>query len=88
MLDLAAITTKSALFRNESRGSHFKEAFSERNDKEWLKTSIAEKKGSEHKISYKKVDIRYLDPQKREYAKKVQTAPKFKNLPDTIPLPV
>ena len=41
MLVLARVITLGALARNESRGSHYKPEFPERNDKEWLKTTIA-----------------------------------------------
>ena len=36
MLSLAYITVSASLFREESRGSHFRYDFPERNDKEWM----------------------------------------------------
>ena len=41
MLELALVITKGALLRNEFRGSHYKPEFPERDDKNWLKTTIA-----------------------------------------------
>ena len=42
MLNLARVITLGALNRNESRGAHYKPEFPDRNDDEWLKTTIAE----------------------------------------------
>ena len=41
MLDMALCIAKGALQRDEFRGAHFKEEFSERDDENWLKTTIA-----------------------------------------------
>src|SRR5699024_4029523 len=41
MLQLARVITIGALNRNESRGAHYKPDYPERNDVEWLKTTIA-----------------------------------------------
>jgi len=40
MLDVAEMVTKSALLRNESRGSHYRSDFPEMNDKEWTKNIV------------------------------------------------
>lgn len=88
MLDMALIITKGALLRDEFRGAHFKPEFPYRDDKNWLKTTIAQFDPDEPKISYEKVDVRHLDPIPRDYtvAKKVQ--PELKNIPNTIELPI
>ena len=41
MLYLARVITLGALNRNESRGAHYKPDFPERNDEEFLKTTMA-----------------------------------------------
>ena len=41
MLELALVITKGALLRNEFRGAHYKPEFPERDDKNWLKTTLA-----------------------------------------------
>ncbi len=90
MLELALVMTKGALLRDEFRGAHFKPEFPERNDDEWLKTTIAKyvSEQDEPEISYRKVDTRYLDPILRDYSKAKRVKPKLKNLPEEIPLPI
>ena len=41
MLYLAKVMTKGALLRNESRGAHYKPEFPERDDENFLKTTMA-----------------------------------------------
>ncbi|HEY2365013.1 MAG TPA: FAD-binding protein, partial [Polyangiaceae bacterium] len=41
MIVLTRVITQGALARDESRGAHFKPAFKERNDAEWLRTTLA-----------------------------------------------
>ncbi|MFO0679056.1 MAG: succinate dehydrogenase flavoprotein subunit [Polyangiaceae bacterium] len=41
MLTLARVIAQGARNRDESRGAHFKPAFKERNDAEWLRTTLA-----------------------------------------------
>ena len=41
MLQLARVVVQGALRRDESRGSHYKPDFPDRNDKDWLKTTKA-----------------------------------------------
>ena len=41
MLELAMVITKGALLRNEFRGAHFKPEYPERDDANWLKTTLA-----------------------------------------------
>lgn len=71
MVDLAKVITKGALERNESRGSHFKPEFPDRNDNEWLKTTIARYDPTTHSpvLSYEEVDTSLIAPHKRDYTK-------------------
>lgn len=90
MLELALVITKGALLRDEFRGSHFKPEFPERDDKNWLKSSIAEydAKSGEPKISYEEVDMPYLQPIKRDYVKAKRVKPHLENIPPNIQLPI
>lgn len=90
MLELALVITKGALLRDEFRGSHYKPDFPERDDKNWLKTTIAtyDPNLGEPVISYEPVDMRYLKPIARDYSKAKKVVPHFENMPSNIPLPV
>ncbi|MBG9795903.1 succinate dehydrogenase [Paenibacillus dendritiformis] len=67
MLELAEAMTKSALLRNESRGAHYKPEFPERNDQDFLKTTIAAWTPEGPEISYEEVDVSLIAPRKRDY---------------------
>jgi succinate dehydrogenase / fumarate reductase, flavoprotein subunit len=69
MLQLARVITLGALNRNESRGAHYKPDFPDRNDDEWLKTTIAEYAEEAPVFSYEPVDISIIEPRKRDYSK-------------------
>lgn len=90
MLELALVITKSALLRNEFRGAHYKPEFPDRNDEEWLKTTVAavDASSDEPRISYEPVDIRHLDPISRDYTQAKKVRPTLKNIPERIPLPL
>lgn len=88
MLELALVITKGALLRNEFRGSHYKPEFPTRNDNEWLKTTIATYAPEEPEITYESVDIRHLEPEKRDYTVAKKTRPSLKNLPERVQLPL
>ncbi|MEC5422005.1 succinate dehydrogenase flavoprotein subunit [Virgibacillus sp. C22-A2] len=72
MLHLARVITIGAYNRNESRGAHYKPEFPERNDEEWLKTTIAafDKEMQSPVFSYEEVDTSLIPPRKRDYSKK------------------
>ena len=69
MLELARVITLGALNRDESRGAHYKPDFPERNDDEWLKTTIAEYSAEAPVFSYEPVDTSLVVPRKRDYSK-------------------
>jgi succinate dehydrogenase / fumarate reductase flavoprotein subunit len=75
MLELARVITLGALNRNESRGAHFKPEFPDRDDENFLKTTIAEFSGEGPVFSYDPVDVSLIQPRKRDYSKgKKETA--------------
>ena len=67
MLDLAEVIALSALNRKETRGSHYRLDFKERNDKNWLKHTLVHLRKGKLKISYKEVDVSRYTPKAREY---------------------
>ncbi|MHB1126284.1 MAG: succinate dehydrogenase flavoprotein subunit [Bacillota bacterium] len=67
MMELARVITLGALMRDESRGSHFKPDFPERNDEQYLKTTKARWTPNGPEISYEDVDISLLKPRARRY---------------------
>jgi succinate dehydrogenase / fumarate reductase flavoprotein subunit len=69
MLELARVITLGALNRNESRGAHYKPEFPDRDDENFLKTTIAEYSGEGPVFSYDPVDISLIQPRKRDYSK-------------------
>lgn len=72
MLVLARVITIGAYNRNESRGAHYKPEFPERNDDEWLKTTMAHFEGADQapRFDYQDVDVSLIPPRKRDYSKK------------------
>ncbi|MCM3712338.1 succinate dehydrogenase flavoprotein subunit [Sporosarcina luteola] len=71
MLYLARVITLGALNRNESRGAHYKPDFPNRDDENFLKTTIAEFDGKSAPIlSYEEVDVSLIPPRKRDYSAK------------------
>src|SRR5215475_13907502 len=69
MLELARVITLGALNRNESRGAHYKPEFPDRDDENFLKSTIAEYSGEGPVFSYEPVDISLIPPRKRDYSK-------------------
>ena len=67
MLHLARAVTLGALRRNESRGAHYKPEFPERNDVEFLKTTIATHTPEGPEFSYQPVDVSLIPPRARKY---------------------
>jgi succinate dehydrogenase flavoprotein subunit len=75
MLELARVITLGALNRNESRGAHYKPDFPNRDDENFLKTTIAEYSGEGPVISYEAVDVSLIKPRTRDYSKGKQEKP-------------
>jgi succinate dehydrogenase / fumarate reductase flavoprotein subunit len=71
MLQLARVITIGALNRNESRGAHYKPDYPDRNDTDWLKTTIAtyDKEKNEPVFTYEDVDTSLVEPRLRDYTK-------------------
>ncbi|WP_051663514.1 succinate dehydrogenase flavoprotein subunit [Alicyclobacillus macrosporangiidus] len=68
MIEMARAITIGALMRNESRGAHYKPEFPERDDENFLKTTIAKWTPDGPSISYEDVDVSLIPPRKRNYA--------------------
>jgi succinate dehydrogenase / fumarate reductase flavoprotein subunit len=66
-LDMSEIILKGALTRKESRGSQSRTDFPKRDDKNWLKHTVAKWNGNEADLSYKEVDISLFEPKERKY---------------------
>lgn len=71
MINLAHVITLGAYQRNESRGAHYKPEFPDRNDDEWLKTTMAKFDGNTKlpELFYEEVDVSLIEPRKRDYTK-------------------
>jgi succinate dehydrogenase / fumarate reductase flavoprotein subunit len=67
MLEVAEVVAACALNRKESRGGHSREDYPGRDDKEWLKHTLASKKNGRIKIGYKPVVITKYKPKERTY---------------------
>jgi succinate dehydrogenase / fumarate reductase flavoprotein subunit len=83
MLHLARVITIGALKRNESRGAHYKPDFQDRDDTNFMKTTIANYKSpsgsqtsspfgvgndpGEPEFSYEPIDVSLVKPRARKY---------------------
>ncbi len=67
MLDVAETIMLGALLREESRGSHYRTDFPKRDDENWLRHTVVEKKDGELKVGYKDVVITKFQPEERKY---------------------
>lgn len=72
MLQLARVITLGAYNRNESRGAHYKPEFPERNDEEFMKTTMAKfvDAQSAPEFHYEDIDVSLIQPRKRDYTTK------------------
>jgi succinate dehydrogenase/fumarate reductase flavoprotein subunit len=67
MLQVAETIVEGALARNESRGSHFRVDYPNRNDEHWLRHTLAYKTPEGVKLDYKEVTITSYPPKERTY---------------------
>jgi succinate dehydrogenase / fumarate reductase, flavoprotein subunit len=68
LLDLAEVTTVSALVRTESRGAHLREDHVDRDDANWLKHTLAfPAEDGSVRLNYKPVTITRFQPKERVY---------------------
>ena len=67
LLDIAEVTSVSALARIESRGGHSREDYPKRNDKDWLKHTFATLKDGKIDLTYRDVVIGRYQPKERVY---------------------
>ena len=69
MLVLAEAIARGSLLREESRGSHFRKDFPDRDDERFLKTTIAGYEDGQVRITYRDVDTRLVKPRPRTYGR-------------------
>jgi len=69
MLQLSRVIAQGAAMRDESRGSHYKPDFPERDDKNWMKTTKATFAPDldEPKFEFEAVDASLIPPRPRKY---------------------
>jgi succinate dehydrogenase / fumarate reductase flavoprotein subunit len=67
MLHLAEVMIEGALARKESRGSHFRMDYPERDDQHWLRHTLAFKAPEGVRLDYKEVTITNYPPKERTY---------------------
>ena len=67
MLELSRVIVKGAIARNESRGGHYKPDYAQRDDENWLKTTMANYTSSGPELSYEEVDTSLIKPRPRVY---------------------
>ena len=70
LLNFSEVIVASALARTESRGAHSRTDHPKRDDKQWLKHTLAAKNGAEEPVlTYKDVNIDWekYPPQERKY---------------------
>ncbi len=70
MLDVAEALAHSAVARTESRGSHQRTDYPERDDERFLKHSLAYRTDSDPRIEYQDVVITRWPPGERVYGSK------------------
>lgn len=69
MLVLAEVIATGGLLRKESRGSHYRSDFPERDDANFMKTTVAKFEGGKHNVGFEPVQAPLVKPRLRNYGK-------------------
>ena len=72
MLELARVMVTGAIARKESRGVHLKPDYPDRDDANWLKTTIATWSPEGPRLSYESVDTSLIPPRPRQYKREIR----------------
>ncbi len=67
LIDLAEVVVAGALAREESRGGHYREDFPTRDDKKYMKHTMAYATAEGVRLDYKPVVITKYQPMERKY---------------------
>ena len=67
LLELAQVTTESALARTESRGAHARDDFTDRDDENWLMHTLCFMEEGALRLEYKPVTLGRYEPKARVY---------------------
>jgi succinate dehydrogenase/fumarate reductase flavoprotein subunit len=67
LLDLADTMVCGAIAREESRGAHSRTDFTERDDENWMKHTLAYQEDDEIRLEYSEVTFTKFEPQVRSY---------------------
>jgi succinate dehydrogenase / fumarate reductase, flavoprotein subunit len=78
MLSLAEAVAKGSLARRESRGAHYRSDFQQRNDAEFMKTTLTKYDPASNSVSveFVSIDADLIAPAVRNYGKKDDSSPK------------
>ena len=67
LLDNAELTAVGALQRQESRGSHYRTDFKQRDDKNWLKHTLIRQVDGRPQVEHEPIRITMFEPERRSY---------------------
>jgi len=67
MIEQSKAIVAGAIIRNESRGAHFKMDTPDRNDADWLKSTLATYTPEGPQFTYEPIDCTYIAPRARKY---------------------
>ncbi len=67
MVDLTEVITLGALRREETRGSHYRLDFAQRNDRDWLKHTLVSLRDGRPAVDYRDVRVTKYQPEARKY---------------------
>lgn len=67
MIEMAKAIVGGAIVRDESRGAHFKMDTPQRDDENWLRTTLAQWAPEGPQFSFQPVDVSYIAPRARKY---------------------